>query len=70
MLAASNGKRQRLFVGLVSVRPSVCLSVLSTAARLLMGICWHQKAAAVSVLPCDPRDEDRHRLVNSLVAIG
>jgi len=44
--AASSGKR--LCVGLVSVCPSVCLSHLS------IDICRRQRAAAASVLHCDP----------------
>jgi len=39
--------------GLHAVRPSVCLSVA------LIDICRRQRAAAASVLHCDPRNEDR-----------
>jgi len=54
-LAAISSKR--LCIWLVSVRPSVCLSRQSVAGkqlRLSIDICWCQKAAAASVLHCDP----------------
>ena len=56
-LCASCGAR--LCIGLVSVRPSVCMSRRSIAGRRQDS---RQSATAASVLRCDQRDEDRHRL--------
>ena len=55
---------KRLCVGLVSVHPSLCpISRQPESGCCSVHICRHQRAAAASVLHCDPRDEDQHRLV-------
>jgi len=45
-----------------SVRPPVS-SINSRYAVAMMDICRRWRAAAASVLHCDPRDENRHMLV-------
>jgi len=60
LLALAASSSECLCVGLVSARPSICPPVC--LSRRSIDICRRQKAVAASLLHCDPKDEDWHRL--------